>query len=39
MHVNAAAGSTASASSVRAAMTDVPKIQRNLMAELNGAAK
>ena len=38
MHVNAAAG-TASASSVRAAMTDVPKIQRNLMAELNGAAK
>jgi hypothetical protein len=38
MHVNAAAAGPGSASSVRAAMTDVPKIERNLMAELNGAS-
>jgi hypothetical protein len=38
MHVNAAAASTASASSARAAMRDVPMIERELTAELNQAS-
>ena len=39
MHVSAAAASTGSAASVRAAMTNVPKIERNLIAELKGTSR
>jgi len=39
MHVSAAAASTGSAASVRAAMTNVPKIERNLIAELKGISR
>jgi hypothetical protein len=39
MHVNAAASSTGSASSVRAAMKDVPKIQHKLTAEVKSTAR
>ncbi len=39
MHVNAAEASTKSASSVRAAMKDVPKIAHSLRAELHSTAK
>ncbi len=39
MHVNAAAASTSSVSSVRAAMKDVPKIERNLIAELRSTSR
>jgi hypothetical protein len=35
MHINAAAASTGSASSLRAAMKGVPMITRELVAELN----
>lgn len=38
MHVNAAAATSSSASGARAAMTDVPKIERELAAELQSAA-
>jgi hypothetical protein len=38
MHVNAAAASTGSASSARAAMKDVPMIERELTAELKQAS-
>jgi hypothetical protein len=39
MHVTAAAATTASASSVQAAMKDVPKIQRQLTIELKHTAQ
>jgi len=39
MHVSAAAASTGSAASVRAAMRNVPKIERNLIAELKGTSR
>lgn len=39
MHVNAAAAGKASPSSVRAAMKDVPKIERQLTAELKSTAR
>jgi hypothetical protein len=39
MHVNAAVGSTHSASGVRAAMKDVPQIQHKLAAELKQTAR
>jgi hypothetical protein len=39
MHVNAAVASTKSASSVRAAMKDVPKIAHSLRAEFHSTAK
>ena len=39
MHVNAAVASRGSASSVRAAMTDVPKIEHKLIAELKRTAR
>jgi hypothetical protein len=39
MHVNAAASSKGSASSVRAAMQDVPKIHHNLMTEVRQTAQ
>jgi len=39
MHVNAAVASKASASSVRAAMQDVPKLENELTAELKGTSR
>jgi hypothetical protein len=39
MHVNAAVASKASASSVRAAMQDVPKLESELTAELKGTSR
>jgi hypothetical protein len=39
MHVNAAMASTGSASSVRAAMKDVPKIENELTAEIQATAQ
>jgi hypothetical protein len=39
MHVNAAVSSKASASSVRAAMQDVPKLENELTAELKGTSR
>ena len=39
MHVNAAVASTGSASSVRAAMKDVPKIEHKLVAEVKHTAQ
>jgi hypothetical protein len=39
MHVSAAAGGKGSAPGVRAALKDVPAIERELTAELNGASR
>jgi hypothetical protein len=39
MHVNAGAANSGSASSVRAAMQDVPKIQHDLLTEVSHAAQ
>jgi hypothetical protein len=39
MHVNAAAAGSGPASSLRAAMQDVPKIHRQLVAEVKQAAQ
>ncbi len=39
MHVNAAAASKGSASSMRAAMKDVPKIEKELTTEIQATAQ